>query len=283
MKTRPHEQLLFHWIGRDIERDFPGTDQKSREARADRYVSHLTGSLDKGLWVKHPDSPESLLSDRAMRLPAFPLACFTEWRPDESRAHVAKYGKLGLGFPRNWVSKRGGQPVTYVQHAKASRFNKALEAVTQAISTYKGDVDAERHLSYILHFAKPIRDGRQRTVQPTKSAKPAARPARSHADPFRRSFGEAMPYVAEREWRIVGPDAEAPRGVERPKYFETAPNGARAQFYLPYDAGRELFTVVLPDNLTMNRVLCDARLRAWLFPQDGPHVTLLSLEDVGSF
>lgn len=274
---------LFHWIGRDIEADFEKSERRSREERAERYIAYLKGSLNLGLWVKHPDSPESLLSTPSQTLTPFPMTCFTEWRPDESREHVAKYGKLGLGFPRNWVSKRGGQPVTYVQHGRGSRFTEAMAVVTKAMSRPESTEEERRQLAYILHFAKPIRDGRVRKESPVNPKKAAKRPARSAPDPFRRSFGEAMPYVAEREWRIVGPASELRSHSELPKYFKPAPAGARARFYLPYAAGRELFTVVLPDNLTMNRVLRDNDLRDGLFPEKGPHVTLVSLEDVGSF
>lgn len=283
MKTKPHERLLFHWIGRDIEAEIPGRDAKARAARAERYVAHLSGSLDKGLWVKAPDAPEPTLGAAALPLPRLPMACFTEWRPEESRDHVAAYGKLGLGFARNWVSKRGGQPVTYVPQNKNSRFVAAMAAVAAAMSKPDVDAAARQHLAYLLHFAKPIRDVRSRPAAANKPVAAARRSTRSKPDPFRRSFGEAMPYVAEREWRIVGPSPEVRRGPGLPKHFVPALPGARPAFYLPYEAGRELFTLVMPDNFTMNRVLSNDRLRAQLFPRSGPHVTLLTLEDVGSF
>jgi hypothetical protein len=44
-----------------------------------------------------------------------------------------------------------------------------------------------------------------------------------------------------------------------------------------------LFTLVLPDNKTVSRVLQDSWLTQRLFPPDAPHVTLLSLQDVGTF
>ena len=91
-----------------------------------------------------------------------------------------------------------------------------------------------------------------------------------------------MPFVAEREWRIVGP-GEKDKAAKKLKPFVEAAPGDVPSFYLPYKPGTDLFTLVVPDNLTMNRVLQDRVLRKAFHPTVGPHVTIVSLEDVGSF
>ncbi|MCX6036525.1 MAG: hypothetical protein NTW99_01270, partial [Chloroflexi bacterium] len=55
------------------------------------------------------------------------------------------------------------------------------------------------------------------------------------------------------------------------------------EFFLPFEPGRELFTVVLPDNHTVNMALNDSFIRKKLYPADAPHVTVLSLQDIGTF
>jgi Putative abortive phage resistance protein AbiGi, antitoxin len=282
MKTKLHEQLLFHWIGRDIEEQSKKRDYESRCQRAERYVSHLRGSLKHGLWVKTPDSPETLFQGIGTDWKPLPMTCFTEWRPDESQGHVKKYGRLGLGFTRNWVSKRGGQPVTYFKQSRDSRFLKAMKSICDLDKTGKFEKEQMEGLGYILHFAKPIRDKVEREKAVRKKRQPKSTRAPVVRDPFRRSFGAAMPFVAEREWRIVGPREKGlPANKVRP--FVEAASGDVPSFYLPYKPGADLFTLVVPDNLTMNRVLQDRVLRRAFHPTVGPHVTIVSLEDVGSF
>lgn len=89
-----------------------------------------------------------------------------------------------------------------------------------------------------------------------------------------------MPYLEEREWRVV----------EHPSLLESGQLVAGSttdepKFYLPYQPGRELFTLVLPDNRTVNEVLCnvDFDFTTLLFPKNAPHVTVLSLQDIGTF
>jgi hypothetical protein len=94
---------------------------------------------------------------------------------------------------------------------------------------------------------------------------------------FVRKFGRFLHYLEEREWRIV-------YDLSLEKYFESgpgAPNGP--EYYLQFEPGAELFTVVLPDNQTVNLAMQDPFIRKNLFPKDAPHVTLLSLQDIGTF
>ncbi len=87
-----------------------------------------------------------------------------------------------------------------------------------------------------------------------------------------------MPYLEEREWRIVAPTSRSAKSVLR-----EGPAGGVPAYRLPYAPGKDLFTLVLPDNQTVNQVLSDQTLRDRLFPARAPHVTVLSLEDVGTF
>jgi hypothetical protein len=41
--------------------------------------------------------------------------------------------------------------------------------------------------------------------------------------------------------------------------------------------------LVLPDNYTVNRVMQDKELPKQLFPENGPHVTVISWQDIGTF
>ena len=72
--------------------------------------------------------------------------------------------------------------------------------------------------------------------------------------------------------------------VGNDKSVAPGPGGAgKPEFYLPFEPGRELFTAVLPDNRTVSMAAQEKNIRKYLFPKDAPHVTLLSLQDIGTF
>ena len=86
-----------------------------------------------------------------------------------------------------------------------------------------------------------------------------------------------MEYLEEREWRIVYDQSLA-------KQFEEAePAEHGPKYYLRFKPGKELFTVVLPDNRTVRFAMEDDAIRQALFPDKAPPVTVLSLDDIGTF
>ena len=272
-----YRQQLFHWVGRDIEDKYSGQSAVRKKCRACRYLGHLAKSLESGLWVKKPKQSEEFRRQDWSKSLDMPIACFTEWGLVESRAHVAHYGRLGFGFPRSWVYKRGGQPVTYVSPAANSRYNIALQAVDEAASHW--DPESRQYLDYILHFTKAVRGPRSLAANRKPISRRPRRDRVRARNPWLRSFGSPMPFVSEREWRIVIPK-DTP---DKEGYWVRAAPGSRARYYLPYKPGTDLFTLVLPDNLTMRMLLADGDLMSMLMSKDAPHVTLLSLEDVGTF
>ena len=119
-------------------------------------------------------------------------------------------------------------------------------------------------------------------VGPKRKAAPAA----VEAQRFQRKFGLPLQFVEEREWRIV--HHPGGRGfVEGPG----APDGP--DYYLPYLPGEELFTLVLPDNKVVSRVLQAEWFTERLFTpwrhypelkgRRVPPVTVLSHSDIGTY
>jgi hypothetical protein len=285
-----HKQQLFHWIGRDIDRRYRPRPNPSDDA-VTMFLGHLRGSLENGLWVKTPEPPEHFrLREQSYQLRR-PITCFTEWSLGDSLPHTTRYGRLGFGFSKRWVIERGGQPVTYFRHSRQSLFLRLIFKLVKAArrpqlhEALSGPDHAalEQGVDYLLHFAKSIRNAPPKVSRPAKrrgGLRPLRVPVRRPVERvvrepnrFARQFGRALDFVEEREWRIVhDPDNPA---------FVTGPGSP--PFYLRYEPGEELFTLVLPDNKTVSRVLRDSRLTARLFPRNAPHVTLLSLQDIGTF
>ena len=111
-----HKHQLFHWIGHHI--DIPKGRQNDAASLEQRraYLDCLRGVLAPGKapWVKPPREPARLGDGSLIRVDR-PIVCFTEWSLDESLPHTMRYGRLGLGLPKQFVLRHGGQPVTYVR------------------------------------------------------------------------------------------------------------------------------------------------------------------------
>lgn len=290
-----HRQQLFHWIGIHIEEkadDHYLTDELRRE-----YVQCLEDALQNGLWAKVPRFPDQLGNGKLVKVHR-PITCFTEWSLSQSLPHTRRYGRLALGFPKRFVFNCGGQPVTYVRdYAKGDPYVAALKALAKFAATLDGmgvpTKEAEKirnHLDYLSHFAKrtkklalpiikkaPLPSGSN--AKPKFSSKAltrAARMVKTILDPYNRKYGTTLHYMEEREWRIVYDDSLKDR-------FEKGPKSGTPSYYIPFKPGQELYTVVLPDNRTVNIALSRKALREKLFPQNSPHVTILSLQDIGTF
>jgi hypothetical protein len=281
-----HRQQLFHWIGSHIDSRLAGPRGKLDDAARIEYVSCLRGALKHGLWVKTPRDPDFLGKGDLVKVTR-PIACFTEWTLGQSLPHTTRYGRLGLGFPKRFVLSRGGQPLIYVRDSsKNDPYTLALKTLALHFrdASADGKIQARKldqlreHFDYLSHFNKRIKKqaqprilSRRNKTAPSKAAKIAA-----SYDPFIRRFGSTLHYLEEREWRIVYSSALA-------DFFQKHGQPGGPEYFLPFAPGRELFTVVLPDNRTVNMALNDTAVRKGLYPSDAPHVTVLSLQDIGTF
>ena len=302
-ETKPpgniHRQQLFYWMGRSID-DRNGKRKLLRDELVTEVMRQLRGSLEHGLWVKRPRYPEKLeLRGSAFALD-LPIACFTEWSLGESLPHTAEYGRIGLGFSKRWVIERGGQSVTYFRHSAKGSF---LQAVFKLLIAHgKGDANGVwkskphatefEELRYLLHFAKMIRlkAPKPERAPPMAALPPAQRsPKRKpsaaavETQMFKRKFGMPLQFVEEREWRIV----------HHPANKQFIKGSGVPDYYLPYLPGEEMFTLVLPDNKVVSKVLqtdwfTERLFTPWkCYPElrlrSVPPVTLLSHSDIGTF
>lgn len=305
-----HKQQLFHWIGGDLDKE-----NRNRKVLRDDLVkkclAKLRLSLEHGIWVKTPDEPEQIdftgkdAKSKPLKLDV-PIACFTEWSLGDSLRHTKEYGRIGFGFPKRWVIERGGQSVTYFKHNQRGAFLKSAFLLLNQLGEFdeikniwksKPDSLGFGELHYLLHFAKMIQLKRQqprkKTVDPSESAEltkneklPGKKTTKATADAhaFKRKFGHPLHFVEEREWRIVYHSIHG-------AFFKEGPG--RPNHYLPYIPGEELFTLVLPDNKVVSKVLQDKWITDRLFTpwnhypalknRHVPPVTLLSHSDIGTF
>ena len=284
---RLHRRQLFHWLGGHID----ATANLSAQARAEAYLQCLIDSLRKGLWVKTPRIPDYLGKNREFEI-SLPICCFTETSVMEIGQHTLEYGRMGLGFPKRFVLQHSGMPV----HSSSEFQNHAVFASWCKLKKF---IDSQQHLGhfntasldevrneflYISHFLKrmnkiPDHKTKAKSTRPASNASPSTSRPRSPSIP-KKFFGETLPYLEEREWRIVAKE----RGVDvlPKKLVRNATNDA-PKYFLPYMPGKDLFTIVLPDERTYAAAIRNEELRQLLFAPEVPPVTLLCLKDIGTF
>ena len=271
-----HRQQLFNWIGRHIEAETPG--HHLNDNLRIKYLDCFREALNRGLWVKTPDKPDYLWDESTFKVDQ-PIVCFTEWALSQSRPHTAEYGRLALGFPKRFVLSRGGQPVMYIRDGqKGAPYAAALRKVAEWFGKQPANHEIrpiQEQFRYLMHFTKRIGRTKKKFQDKQKRSMPEKKPA-FRPDPFKKQFGPILHYLEEREWRIVY--SETTR-----RCFLPGNSLGKPKYYLPFQSGRDLFTVVFPDHKTHRMAIEDKSIRQALYPENAPQVTVLSLEDVGTF
>jgi hypothetical protein len=98
-----HSKILVHWTGKDIESN-PSAN------KSQLYVERLIDDLQNGLFTKR--TTEAVI--RKKKIKHLVRICFTEIRLSQARTHAERYGKLGIGFTRDFIMNKGGRPVIYI-------------------------------------------------------------------------------------------------------------------------------------------------------------------------
>lgn len=145
--------------------------------------------------------------------------------------------------------------------------------------------EVQESLSFVSHFYKAMNVVPQKRASPSKRVRVKKTEQRKKpvAKSHQRSFGGPLHYLEEREWRFVVRQERKrliPKGVQENRN-NAAPH--EPPWLMPYTPGKDLFTVVFPDNVTLAMAIDDDDVRGALFQKDRPHVTVLSLDDLGTF
>jgi hypothetical protein len=284
-----HRRQLFHWIGSNIEKD----RKLSADQRTEKYIEYLELSLERGLWVKPPRVLDTLGRNQEFHVHS-PICCFTETTLDEIEFHNREYGRLGLGFPKRFVLTNGGKPVNYINDVTSDPSYKAWNLLRRRLADHRLEqVYSERQLrelraefDYLSQFLKRIK---YPYLNKSKSEKSSSEPTKKKIsklstgkkqETYKRNYGGILHYLEEREWRIV---IKPTTSVYCSKAFVRNTEATGPEWYLPYQPAKDLFTIVFPDNRTLAKALSNAKIRDRVYSLNLPPVTLLSLEDLGTF
>jgi hypothetical protein len=97
---------LVHWTGNRTD----DIESKPENVRPQLYLDRLIDDCRNGLYTKRLD--EDII--RHMKIKRIVRLCFTEIRLSQAEKHARQYGKLGIGFTRDFIMNKGGRPVIYI-------------------------------------------------------------------------------------------------------------------------------------------------------------------------
>jgi hypothetical protein len=183
--NRIRTDLIVHWTGRGL------PDAATPEGET-AYLDRLVSLYEHGLYLSKPPVPDIIRSVRQhdLELPRLPCICFTEVRLREAARFATDYGRLGIGFTREYLLRFGANPVLYLHSAKNGIANTNVAALPGMV--------------------RPETRGACETLL-------------AYCKPMNRVDERDMAFYEEHEWRIV----HAPSGIPLPPEFVkvTKPDG----------------------------------------------------------
>jgi hypothetical protein len=230
-----HSTILVHWTGKKRIEKEPEPD------RPGLYLERLVDYYERGLFAKR--TSENVIPD--MKMKNIIRLCFTEIRLSQTQVHARRYGRLGLGFARDFVMGRGGRPVIYVPY-HGKKGNRLLEDSIRTVykqSTQNSEV--HRAAKWIMAYVKRMSNGK------------------------REGSGDDQDYYEEMEWRVVYD--ERSKGVWTKECGRT--------YRLRFEPN-DVKVVIFPDGKTRQMALEDAILREY-FSQHMP--VMATLDDCCDF
>ncbi len=143
-----HSKILVHWTGKDIETN-PDKDEKTQ-----LYVDRLKDDLLEGLYAK-PTIEDSI---RGLKIKNIIRLCFTEIRLSQAKTHSDRYGKLGIGFSRDFIMNKGGRPVIYIPFEQPPDKYLLEASIRNVYEKTKNNRELEGSSKLILSYVKRMSD-----------------------------------------------------------------------------------------------------------------------------
>ena len=144
-----HSKFLVHWTGKDIE-------DCSVTGKPQLYVERLRDDLEEGLFARRT-SEDSI---RKWKIKKLVRICFTEIRLSQAQTHAERYGKLGIGFARDFIMNRGGRPVIYVPFDAKSDGRLLEDSIRDVYEKSNDNDEIHRSARWIMAHVKRMSNGR---------------------------------------------------------------------------------------------------------------------------
>lgn len=143
--------ILIHWTGKHLSNE---SDESKVIAG---YIELLTSIYAKGLRYSYETKDEVVIGAKgaSTTVPKTPMICFTELRLSDVQQHTTRYGKMGIGFRREWLMRYGANPVFYVQNRNEGVVNTNLGIIVDNAKKVPG---LEVFLSFVKPMSEPSQD-----------------------------------------------------------------------------------------------------------------------------
>jgi len=208
-----HSRILLHWTGNgkdDIE-------SKPEKDRPELYLERLRDYYENGLFAKmaNEDAIRKMKVVRLIRL------CFTEIRLSQARTHAGRYGRLAIGFTRDFIMSKGGRPVVYIPFEAEADGRLLEDSIRHVYDNSQGAV--RKSAMWIMAYVK------------------------------RMSNGKTEDYYEEMEWRLVYDESPVNRHFSKD---DSAEDVRRLKFQ-----ASDVKVIVFPDEHTKRMALGDETMR----------------------
>jgi hypothetical protein len=144
-----HSKFLVHWTGKDIE-NCPVTE------KSQLYAERLKDDLEKGLFTKRT-SEDSI---RNWKIKDLVRICFTEIRLSQAQTHAERYGKLGIGFTRDFIMNKGGRPVIYIPYDPKDDGRLLEDSIRNVYEKSNDNAEIHRSSKWIMAHVKRMSNGK---------------------------------------------------------------------------------------------------------------------------
>jgi len=124
-----HPDILVHWS----DRRWAG--QEITDQLRCTYVQRLRSFYQNHLWLTDQSSAPEIIRGAfgaTTQVHTGSILCFTELRLSLVHNHIAKFGSLGIGFRRDFLMRRGANPVFYVQNDDTGVVNTNVRRLVAA-------------------------------------------------------------------------------------------------------------------------------------------------------
>jgi len=216
-------EILIHWTEPKHEKD--------EFVAVEKYVALIKSIYSKGLLFSLPKNEDVVHGalGTLSKIPRIPVICYTELRLSDVGKHTDRYGKMGIGFGRDWLMHdRGANPVFYVQ-------NSGQGVVSTNLANIISKLDKIDGLKMFLSFVKPMSE---------------------YHEP-------SLTYYDEMEWRMVEwthlyRKEESQVQESDSSWFRK--DGSIAYFAFSPD---DVAIIVAPNEETRKAILLDSRMREY--------------------
>jgi len=138
-------KFLIHWTHPSYMKKRKNKRPKNHTERDD-YIEHLKIILEEGLRFKKNKEITRQGETGYFLTPDVKEICFTEIKLSAAKEHARKYGWLGIGFDREFVCDRLGNPVFYMRNHSNNIMIKRL----QALAVFLKNINNPSHKIKIL-------------------------------------------------------------------------------------------------------------------------------------